>query len=116
MSVKRVPQHTHSGAIRARGKIPLFSPTGLWHKPRLFSPEHPDMVDQQIIASRQLQVERKFLIIDYCENSRGRFLRICEEAHGRRNTVIVPSTGLDEFLKNLAEVAAAGGHELPQAE
>lgn len=68
------------------------------------------MVDQQIIATRQLQVERKFLIIDYCENSRGRFLRICEEAHGRRNTVIVPSTGIDEFIVNLLAVAGAGGH------
>ena len=72
------------------------------------------MVDQQIIATRQLQVERKFLIIDYCENARGRFLRICEEAHGRRNTVIVPSTGLDEFLKALLEVSTAGGHEQPK--
>ncbi len=71
------------------------------------------MVESQIIASRQLQVERKFLIIDYCENARGRFLRICEEAHGRRNTVIVPSTGLDEFLKSLLAVTTAGGHPTP---
>ena len=73
------------------------------------------MVENQIIATRQLQVERKFLIIDYCENARGRFLRICEEAHGRRNTVIVPSTGLDEFVQNLLAVAAAGGHPTPKA-
>jgi hypothetical protein len=73
------------------------------------------MVENQIIATRQLQVERKYLIIDYCENPRGRFLRICEEAHGRRNTVIIPSTGLDEFLQGLLEVAAAGGHTQSRA-
>ena len=50
-----------------------------------------------IIASRELQVERKHYNIEFRENERGRFLRITEEAHGRRNTVIVPSTGLNEF-------------------
>ena len=50
-----------------------------------------------IIASRELQVERKHYCIEFRENERGRFLRITEEAHGRRNTVIVPSTGLNEF-------------------
>jgi len=73
------------------------------------------MAENQIIATRQLQVERKFFIIDYCENPRGRFLRICEEAHGRRNTVIVPSTGLDEFMQNLLAVTSAGGHGQAQS-
>ena len=50
-----------------------------------------------IIASRELQVERKHFYVEFRENERGRFLRITEEAHGRRNTVIVPSTGLNEF-------------------
>jgi hypothetical protein len=51
----------------------------------------------QIIASRELQVERKHYFIEFRENERGAFLRITEESHGRRNTVIVPSTGLNEF-------------------
>jgi hypothetical protein len=51
----------------------------------------------QIIASRELQVERKQYFIEFRENERGSFLRITEESHGRRNTVIVPSTGLNEF-------------------
>jgi len=72
------------------------------------------MVDQQIIASRQLQVEHKFLILDHCENVRGRFLRIREEAHGRRNTVIVPGTGIDESLHALLKVAGARGRAAPQ--
>jgi hypothetical protein len=66
-----------------------------------------------IIASRKLQVERKHLIVEFCENQRGRFLRICEEAHGRRNTVIIPSTGLQEFLDNLNTVVAAGAAAQP---
>ena len=65
------------------------------------------------IATQELQVERKHLIIEFRENERGRFLRITEDAHGRRNAIIVPSTGLDEFLRMLQQVCAAAGH--PQA-
>jgi len=57
-----------------------------------------------IIESRELQVERKHFYIEFRENERGRFLRITEEAHGRRNTIIVPSTGVDEFTGAIAEV------------
>ena len=57
-----------------------------------------------IIAAQELQIERKHFYIEFRENDRGRFLRITEEAHGRRNTIIVPSTGLDEFATTLDEV------------
>jgi hypothetical protein len=57
-----------------------------------------------IIATKELQVERKHFFIEYHENDRGRFLKIIEEAHGRRNTIIIPSTGLDEFTAAVDEV------------
>ena len=60
-----------------------------------------------IIAAQELQVERKHFYIEFRENERGRFLRITEEAHGRRNTIIVPSTGLDDFSRTLDEVLDA---------
>jgi len=60
-----------------------------------------------ILESLELQVERKHFFIEFRENDRGRFLRITEEAHGRRNTVIIPSTGLEEFERMLNEVLAA---------
>ncbi len=60
-----------------------------------------------IIAAQELQVERKHFYIEFRENDRGRFLRITEEAHGRRNTIIVPSTGLEEFSATLGEVLDA---------
>ena len=66
-----------------------------------------------IIASKEIQVERKHLVIEYRENSQGRFLRITEEAHGRRNTVIVPSPGLPEFLSSIASVLSQAGEEMP---
>lgn len=63
-----------------------------------------------VIASRELQVERKHFFIEYRENERGRFLRITEEAHGRRNTIIVPSTGLDVFTSLLSDVLVSATH------
>ena len=57
-----------------------------------------------IIAAKELQIERKHFYIEFRENDRGRFLRITEEAHGRRNTIIVPSTGLDDFSAMLDDV------------
>lgn len=65
-----------------------------------------------IIAAQELQVERKHFYLEYRENDRGRFLRITEEAHGRRNTIIIPSTGLAEFHATLEEVLQAGGSEV----
>jgi hypothetical protein len=65
----------------------------------------PNCMDT-IITSRELQVERKHFFVEFCENPRGRFLRITEDSHGRRNTVIVPSTGLEEFTEVINEVAS----------
>ena len=69
-----------------------------------------------IIAAQELQVERKHFYIEFRENERGRFLRITEEAHGRRNTIIVPSTGLDEFSATLNEVLDTVAASAPAAQ
>ena len=57
-----------------------------------------------IIEAKQLQIERKHFHVEFRENDRGKFLRITEEAHGRRNTIIVPSTGLDDFTAAIGQV------------
>jgi hypothetical protein len=62
-----------------------------------------------VIQAKQLQIERKNFHIELRENERGKFLRITEEAHGRRNTIIVPSTGVDDFTKAIAEVLTNDG-------
>jgi hypothetical protein len=67
----------------------------------------------QVIASKELQIERKRIVIEMRENARGRFLRITEESHGRRNTVIVPSTGLNEFMTAADEVCTAANQVTP---
>src|SRR5881392_3522972 len=62
----------------------------------------PDM--DHIIEAKEVQIERKHFYVEFRENDRGKFLRITEEAHGRRNTIIVPSTGVDDFTAAIDEV------------
>lgn len=63
----------------------------------------------QIIAKQEMQIERKRIIVEFRENARGSFLRITEEAGGRRNAIIVPSTGLSEFTATIDEVLQQAG-------
>ncbi|MHA3770700.1 DNA-binding protein [Verrucomicrobiota bacterium sgz303538] len=70
---------------------------------------------EQVIASKELQIERKRIVIEFRENARGRFLRIVEEAHGRRNMIIVPSTGLNDFMTAADEVCMAANQAAPVA-
>jgi hypothetical protein len=62
-----------------------------------------------IIEARELQIERKHFYVELRENERGKFLRIIEEAHGRRNSIIVPSTGVDDFTAAISEVLTNNG-------
>ena len=62
-----------------------------------------------ILEAKEVQIERKRFHFEFRENDRGRFLRITEEAHGRRNTIIVPSTGLDDFTAAIDDVL--GGYD-----
>lgn len=56
---------------------------------------------ENVLMSERIQVERKQFYFDLKENPRGRFLRITEDVGGRRDTIIVPSTGLEQFRELL---------------
>ena len=57
-----------------------------------------------VIDAKELQIERKRFQVEFRENDRGKFLLIREESHGRRNTIIVPSTGIDDFTGAIDDV------------
>jgi hypothetical protein len=69
-------------------------------------------VQEDTLKSGQVQIERKTIAFILKENPRGRFLRISEDSGGRRNAIIIPSTGLAEFQKLLEEMIKAS-NELP---
>jgi hypothetical protein len=63
-------------------------------------------MDEELF-SEQAQVERKVFTFTLRENPRGRFLKITEDVAGRRDTIIVPSTGLDKVLEVLQKIIQA---------
>jgi hypothetical protein len=70
-------------------------------------------VQEDTLKSAELQVERKNFVFALKENPRGRFLRITEDVGGRRDTIIIPSTGLAEFKKVIDEMVRASD-EIPE--
>ena len=77
-----------------------YQQSGYQQTPRPF-------VQEDTIKSAELQVERKFITVTLKENPRGRFLRITEEGGSKRNTVIIPITGLDDFKRVINDMAQA---------
>ena len=57
-----------------------------------------------IIEAKELQIERKHFHVELGQNGRGKFVRITEETHGRRNTIIVPTTGVEDLTAAIGEV------------
>lgn len=57
------------------------------------------------LRSTHIRVERKYFTFDLKENLQGTFLRITEEVNsGRRNSIVIPATGLELFRDSLNEV------------
>ena len=61
-------------------------------------------VQEDTLKSAEVQIERKNFVFALKQNPRGRFLRITEDVNGRRDTIIIPSTGLAEFKKVVDEM------------
>ena len=73
-------------------------------------------VAEDTLRSAKIQIERKTFVLALKENTRGRFLRITEDVGGRRDTIIIPAPGLDEFKKVLEEMVQASTEIPPKAE
>ena len=64
-------------------------------------------VREDALKTGAVAIERKTFHFKLSENPRGRLLRITEETGERRNSIIIPSTGLAEFKKMLDEMVQA---------
>ena len=60
-----------------------------------------------VLKSESIAVERKNFVFDLRENPRGRFLRITEDANGRRDSIVIPAPGLEEFRRALDDIITA---------
>ncbi len=68
-------------------------------------PGHKPAIPAETLRTEKIQVERKSFLFSLKENPRGRFLRMTEDVGGRRDTIIIPSTGLEDFQKVVDEIA-----------
>jgi len=59
------------------------------------------------LATEKIEVEYKIFFLDLQENHRGRFLRITEDAGGRRETVIIPIENAQEFTETFKRIIVA---------
>ena len=66
-------------------------------------------VEEDTLKKESITIERKTFHFTLKENPRGRFLRITEEVNGRRDNVIIPITGLEDFQRVLNEMVKADG-------
>lgn len=65
---------------------------------------------ETVLKTEKVTIERKQFFFHLKENERGRFLRITEDVNGRRDTIIIPSTGLEEFAKVIQDMVATEQH------
>lgn len=73
-------------------------------------------MNEDTLKTEKIQVERKTFVFTLKENPRGRFLRITEDVGGRRDNVIVPATGLDDFKRVVDEMVKASAAIPPKQE
>lgn len=78
------------------------------------SPKPP--VNEDTLKSDKIQIERKTFLFSLKENPRGRFLRITEDVGGRRDTIIIPAPGLEDFRNLLDEMLKAAAETPPKSE
>ena len=74
-------------------------------------------VNEDTLRTDKVQIERKTFVFTLKENPRGRFLRITEDVSGRRDTIIIPAPGLEDFQRVIqAMVEASNAIPLKDAE
>ncbi len=71
-------------------------------------------VNEDTLKSAKIQIERKTFVLALKENARGRFLRITEDVGGRRDTIIIPAPGLEEFKQLLDEIIKVSAETPPK--
>jgi len=73
-------------------------------------------VAEETLRTEKVQIERKTFVFTLKENPRGRFLRITEDVNGRRDAIIVPATGLQDFKTTLEDIIKTSDENPPKPE
>jgi hypothetical protein len=86
------------------------------YSPRAYATSAPKpVVIEDTLKTDKVQIERKTFVFTLKENPRGRFLRITEDVNGRRDAIIIPATGLEDFRKMLDGMLRTSAETPPKA-
>ena len=96
------------------GRRPYQGQSGPSYGSSKYAQPRPPVVEDTL-KSGEIQIERKNFVFALKENPRGRFLRITEDVGGRRDTIIIPSTGLADFKKLVDEMVKAADEIPPKS-
>lgn len=59
------------------------------------------------LHTEKIVTDRKIYFLDLKENARGQFVKITEDVRGRRDTILVPTDILDDFITSLEAIRDA---------
>src|SRR5437763_14680818 len=96
----------------AKCMIPKDYASSTGYPPYAGGPKPPS--NEETLKTDKIQIERKTFVFALKENPRGRFLRITEDVSGRRDTIIIPAPGLEDFKKILDEMVKASEESPPK--
>ena len=85
------------------------------HRPHSGGESDRPRREETTLRTERIQVERKQFIFTLRENVRGRFLRITEDVNGRRDTIIIPAPGLEDFTRVVTGMTKAAGEAVAPA-
>src|SRR5262249_25715625 len=71
-------------------------------------------VNEETLRSDKVQIERKTFVFTLKWTPGGRFFRTAEVVGGRRDTIIIPAPGLEDFRKLLDEMVKASADTPPK--
>lgn len=63
-------------------------------------------MDSELLHTEKILADRKTFFLDLKENARGRVVKITEDVGGNRDTIMVPSEILADFIAALTDIQA----------
>ena len=68
-------------------------------------------MDSELLHTEKILADRKTFFLDLKENSRGRVVKITEDVGGNRDTIMVPSEILADFIAALTDIQVTNDSE-----
>ena len=68
-------------------------------------------MDNRELYSQMVKTRSKVFFFDLKENLNGRFLKVTEKSGDKRNTIMIPEEGLEEFVNALQSMLHYKGEE-----